>query len=113
MTGAFVLGTGLAVTYLNLRELRAEDPSPEVPDIEIEKPKAKKGLSKEANRALISSQHLQVKSSWENPGVYAWGSNAGKVVAPDSDETNVKNPRRIAFFDGALLRGKSPFHALV
>ena len=36
----------------------------------------KKASSKEENRDLISSQHLQVKKSWENPGVYAWGSNS-------------------------------------
>ncbi|GAM89305.1 hypothetical protein ANO11243_073420 [Dothideomycetidae sp. 11243] len=55
-------------------------------------------------RDLISSQHLQVKRSWENPGVYAWGSNAGKVVAPDSTDAFVKTPRRMKFFDGQLLR---------
>jgi alpha-tubulin suppressor-like RCC1 family protein len=64
----------------------------------------KKARSSEENRDLISSQHLQVKRSWENPGVYAWGSNVGRVVAPDSDETNVKKPRRIAFFDGKIIR---------
>ena len=31
----------------------------------------KAGTSREENRDLISSQHLQVKRSWENPGVYA------------------------------------------
>ncbi|KAF2814375.1 RCC1/BLIP-II [Mytilinidion resinicola] len=83
------------------RDAHAEAP-PE-PEIEFEKAR-RKATSKEDNRALISSQHLQVKKSWENPGVYAWGSNAGKVVAPDSDETFVKTPRRISFFDGKLLR---------
>jgi alpha-tubulin suppressor-like RCC1 family protein len=66
--------------------------------------KRRKPSSKEENRDLISSQHLQVKKSWENPGVYAWGSNSGRVVAPDSEELNVKTPRRIAYFDGKLLR---------
>ncbi|TVY34174.1 Protein FMP25, mitochondrial [Lachnellula subtilissima] len=64
----------------------------------------KKGTSREENRDLISSQHLQVKKSWESPGVYAWGSNSGKVVAPDSDEAFIKTPRRIPFFDGKLIR---------
>jgi alpha-tubulin suppressor-like RCC1 family protein len=45
-----------------------------------------------------------VKRSWESPGVYAWGSNSGKVVAPDSDEAFIKTPRRIPFFDGKLVR---------
>ncbi|TVY46652.1 Protein FMP25, mitochondrial [Lachnellula occidentalis] len=64
----------------------------------------KKATSREENRDSISSQHLQVKKSWENPGVYAWGSNSGKVVAPDSDEAFIKTPRRIPFFDGKLIR---------
>jgi hypothetical protein len=66
--------------------------------------KRRKGKSREENRDLISSQHLQVKRSWENPGVYAWGSNSGRVVAPDSDEAFIKTPRRIAYFEGMLLR---------
>jgi alpha-tubulin suppressor-like RCC1 family protein len=83
------------------RDAHAEAP-PE-PELEFEKAR-RKPTSKEDNRALISSQHLQVKRSWENPGVFAWGSNAGKVVAPDSDDAYVKTPRRIPFFDGQLLR---------
>ncbi|KAF2663472.1 mitochondrial protein-like protein Fmp25 [Microthyrium microscopicum] len=58
----------------------------------------------EESRDLLNSPHLQVKRSWENPGVYAWGSNSGRVVAPDSEERFIKTPRRIAFFDGVLLR---------
>ncbi|MCJ1464531.1 hypothetical protein MMC07_003144 [Pseudocyphellaria aurata] len=73
-------------------------------EVKIEKPKQTKRLSKEENRDTISSQHVQVKQSWENPGVYAWGSNSGRVVAPDSDEALIKNPKRIPFFDGLLLR---------
>jgi alpha-tubulin suppressor-like RCC1 family protein len=72
-------------------------------EVKFEEPR-KKAASREENRDLISSQHLQVRKSWENPGVYAWGNNSGRVVAPDSDETNVKTPRRIAYFDGKLLR---------
>ena len=64
----------------------------------------KKGASKEQNRALISSQHLQVKRSWENPGVYAWGSNSGKVAAPESQEAFTKTAKRIPFFDDLILR---------
>ncbi|KAK1753099.1 regulator of chromosome condensation 1/beta-lactamase-inhibitor protein II [Echria macrotheca] len=76
---------------------------PEQAEIVFEKPR-KQARSKEENRDLLSSQHVQVKNSWENPGVYAWGSNAGKVIAPDSDEAVVKLPRRIRYFDGQLLR---------
>jgi len=70
----------------------------------FEESRKKAGASKEENRDMISSQHLQVKRSWENPGVYAWGSNSGRVVAPDSTENIIKTPRRIPFFDGKLLR---------
>ena len=101
------LGAGTALFHgsrrLGFREVHAEAPPAPV-EVTIEKPKKTKGLSKEQNRDIISSQHLQVKKSWENPGVYAWGSNSGRVVAPDSDETVVKFPRRISFFDGHLLR---------
>jgi hypothetical protein len=72
-------------------------------DVQFEKPR-KQAVSKEDNRDLISSQHIQVKNSWEHPGVYVWGSNAGKVVDPQSDDKMVKLPRRLAFFDGQLLR---------
>ncbi|KAL9003561.1 MAG: hypothetical protein Q9188_003582 [Gyalolechia gomerana] len=86
-----------------IQNVQAE--APPVPiEVTIEKTKKKKALSKEENRDTISSQHLQVKRSWENPGVYAWGSNSGRVVAPDSDEQIIKTPRRIPFFDGILLR---------
>lgn len=85
-----------------LREVHAEEP-PKEQDLSFEKPR-RAATSEEDNRAIISSQHLQVKKSWENPGVYAWGSNSGRVVAPDSDDNFVKTPRRIAALDGVLLR---------
>ncbi|CAF9923362.1 MAG: hypothetical protein HETSPECPRED_005305 [Heterodermia speciosa] len=79
--------------------------SPSIPvDVKTEKVKRRTGLSKEENRDSISSQHLQVKRSWENPGVYAWGSNSGRVVAPEIDDNIVRLPRRIPFFDNVLLR---------
>ncbi|KAL7797224.1 regulator of chromosome condensation 1/beta-lactamase-inhibitor protein II [Trichoderma ceciliae] len=72
---------------------------------ELEFERARKhAASKEDNRELISSQHLQVKRSWEHPGVYAWGSNAGKVIDPKSNEKNIKLPRRVSYFDDQLLR---------
>jgi alpha-tubulin suppressor-like RCC1 family protein len=98
----FALGGAVAIAYSTTSELHAD--APVAAEIEIEKPKKKKGQSKEQTRDAISSQHLQVKRSWENPGVYTWGSNVGRVAAPDSDETYVKNPRRIRFFDGQVLR---------
>lgn len=101
------LGAGTALfkgsEHLHLPELHAEAPAAPV-EVKFEKAKKTKGLSKEENRDNISSQHLQVKKSWENPGVYAWGSNSGRVAAPDLDEALIKQPRRIPFFDGVLLR---------
>ncbi|KAK5126307.1 hypothetical protein LTR85_010543 [Meristemomyces frigidus] len=82
----------------------AEAPPKDDTPLVFEESRKKAGFSKEENRDMISSQHLQVKRSWENPGVYAWGSNTGRVVAPDSTDNVVKTPRRIAFFDGMLLR---------
>ncbi|UNI17661.1 hypothetical protein JDV02_003989 [Purpureocillium takamizusanense] len=79
------------------------DDEPAKAELEFEKPR-KQPVSKEDNRDLISSQHLQVKSSWEHPGVYAWGSNVGKVIDPNSNEKYIKLPRRIAFFNDQLLR---------
>lgn len=71
----------------------------------FEQTRKKAGVSKEENRDLISSQHHQVKRSWENPGLHAWGSNSGRVVAPESPKDSVvKTPRRITWFDGKLLR---------
>ena len=84
----------------------AEDEKNQAPvkaEIEFEKPR-KKVKSKEENRDLISSQHAQVKHSWEHPGVYAWGSNVGKVIDPKSSEKYVKAPRRISYFNDQVLR---------
>jgi alpha-tubulin suppressor-like RCC1 family protein len=103
ITLAAVAGLALLYSTSSLREAHAEVASPPT-ELTIEKSRKKKGASKEENRDLISSQHLQVKRSWENPGVYAWGSNTGKVAAPDSEEAHVKTPRRIPYFDDMLLR---------
>ena len=101
VVGLFILGNA----YHNIPKASFDSPpSSDQPDFVVEQPVKKKGASKEQFRDLISSQHLQVKKSWENPGVYAWGSNTGKVVAPDSDEAIIKSPRRIPFFDDVLLR---------
>lgn len=84
------------------RSIQAES-VPVPADITFEKER-KKGKTKAENRELISSQHLQVERSWENPGVYAWGDNRGRVVAPGSDEQSIKAPRRITYFDGKIIR---------
>jgi len=109
---AVAVAGGLATAsqyYLNkgafIRSAHAEAPAEEEENPLIyEESRKKSGNSTEENRDMISSQHHQVKRSWENPGVYAWGSNIGRVVAPDSTESVIKTPRRLAFFDGQVLR---------
>lgn len=99
---ATTIGAGALYSLGYPRSLHAEVvPTPA--EVTFEKAR-KKAVSRENNRDLISSQHLQVKKSWENPGVYAWGSNTGRVVAPGSEESVVKTPRRIPYFDGKLIR---------
>ena len=94
----------LAIIYTSTAGHAFAEAVPAEPELVIETSKKKKGASKEENRGLISSQHLQVKKSWENPGVYAWGSNTGKVVAPESNEAYIRTPRRISYFEDTLLR---------
>ena len=103
----FAAAAILALVYYSNASVgpaQAEEPGSDPPEFRIEKTKKKKGVSKEENRDLISSQHLQVKKSWENPGVYVWGSNTGRVAAPESNEAYVRTPRRISWFDDVLLR---------
>jgi alpha-tubulin suppressor-like RCC1 family protein len=101
--------TATAFQWVNgdslIREVHAEEPPKDDDQVELqfEAPR-RQPKSAADNRNIISSQHLQVQKSWENPGVYAWGSNAGKTVAPDSDEKYIKTPRRMRYFDGKLLR---------
>jgi alpha-tubulin suppressor-like RCC1 family protein len=99
---ALTIAAGGLYASGHTRTLHAEA-VPATAEVRFEE-KRKKASSREENRDIISSQHLQVKKSWENPGVYAWGSNSGRVVAPDSEELHIKTPRRIAYFDGKLLR---------
>jgi len=109
---AIAVAGGLATIsqfYINnggfLRRVHAEEPVDEEENpLVFEESRKKTGNSVEENRDMISSQHHQVKRSWEAPGVYAWGSNTGRVVAPDSTENVIKTPRRVPFFDGKLLR---------
>ena len=106
---SFAIALGMSTSlylgaFTNQKELYAEAPLISIDVVPERSVKRKTGLSKEGNRDLITSQDLQVKKSLENPGVYAWGSNTGRVVAPDSVEPLIKAPRRIPAFDGVLLR---------
>lgn len=102
--GASVLGGAILSLQASRWYLLHAEAQPESDPTPIFEAQRRAPTSKEDNRDIISSQHLQVKKSWENPGVYAWGSNSGRVVAPDSNEKFIKTPRRIAFFNGVLLR---------
>ncbi|KAL2163480.1 hypothetical protein VTH06DRAFT_5538 [Thermothelomyces fergusii] len=105
LTVAVVSGAGALWAYPRLFGERQPAGPAKAETVEIVYEKArKKADDKEEGRELVSPQHVQVKRSWEHPGVYAWGSNAGKVVAPDSNEAVIKTPRRIPYFDGKLLR---------
>lgn len=77
---------------------KAAETGPQKAQIEFEK----KGQPNSKEDA--GSQHNQVRDSWEHPGVYAWGSNAGKVIDPNSKEAYIKRPRRIPYFENQLLR---------
>jgi len=100
-----VSGVALAAApYVIERFVNTEAPAePEKPELIFEKP-LRKSASAEENREALSSQHLQVKNAWEYPGVYAWGSNVGKVVDPESNDPVIKTPKRLRYFDGQLLR---------
>ncbi|OKL60598.1 hypothetical protein UA08_04047 [Talaromyces atroroseus] len=72
--------------------------------VSIERPKTTPTLSDERNREILSAQHAQIKKMSSSPGVYIWGSNSHRVVDPDSSETIIKQPRRLRYFEGQLLR---------
>ncbi|KAK2590744.1 hypothetical protein QQS21_011576 [Conoideocrella luteorostrata] len=104
--GVFGLAAASAYYYPTIKESLSAPEMPAEPSKaqpKFEKAR-KKPVSKEDNRDIISSQHLQVKSSWEHPGVYAWGSNEGKVIDSSSNEKYIKLPRRIPFFNDQVLR---------
>lgn len=104
-----VFGGAAAISYFlpQLRAVFTKDKTslegPQKAELVFEKPR-KHAVSKEQNRELISSQHIQVQGSWEHPGVYLWGSNVNKVVDPEGKDKNVKLPRRLRFFDDQILR---------
>lgn len=103
LLGGLVVAVAAGGAFALYPAYTREPPKPTAATVEFERARPDPA-SKEDNRDQISSQHLQVKKSWENPGVYIWGSNSGKVVAPESNEPVVKTPRRLAYFDGQLLR---------
>ncbi|GAO52576.1 RCC1/BLIP-II protein [Saitoella complicata NRRL Y-17804] len=45
-----------------------------------------------------------VEADVQGPGVFAWGSNLGGVLAPTSKEERVLSPRRLKFLDAVVLR---------
>jgi alpha-tubulin suppressor-like RCC1 family protein len=101
LTFAVVFAASAAAAYLyyqpNQSTVQEEPAASEDQNKKGRRPKERKAPS-------ITSQHDQVKQSWESPGVWIWGSNAGKVVTPDSNEAIVKAPRRLQYFNGQALR---------
>ncbi|EED19918.1 rRNA processing protein Nop9, putative [Talaromyces stipitatus ATCC 10500] len=81
-----------------------EKPSRRLEKVTFEKPKTDASVTEERNRELLSAQHAQIKKMSANPGIYIWGSNKYRVVDPDSEETIIKEPRRLRYFEGQLLR---------
>ncbi|KFX98407.1 hypothetical protein O988_04356 [Pseudogymnoascus sp. VKM F-3808] len=101
-----IVGAGAvyAISY-SRTPAEAKAPKAQIPPAEVTfEQERKKPSSAEENRESISSQHVQIKKSWENPGVFAWGSNVGHVVSPESNESAIKTPKRIPYFDGLVLR---------
>lgn len=103
--GVLGITSAASVAYLIGRN-KEEDVAPrkEPVDITFENSRTNGVLTKEEIRERLSSQHVQIKKSLENPGVYAWGSNKGRVVDPESKEAIIKAPQRISYFNGQLLR---------
>ncbi|EAW09687.1 putative mitochondrial protein Fmp25 [Aspergillus clavatus NRRL 1] len=52
----------------------------------------------------LDSQYVHERRSLKSPGVFLWGTNAYRVVDPNSKETVIKAPRSFAYFDGEVLR---------
>lgn len=69
-------------------------------------PKEEKPRKRKPAKAQLVEEKKPAEgpSSRDSPGVYAWGSNAGRVIDPASNETIIKSPRRISFFDDQVLR---------
>lgn len=97
LVGGVAAGAALVAYPMLTAEPEKKHVGPEKAELVFEK-------AREKPVSELSAQHVQVKQSWEHPGVYAWGSNAGKVVAPDSNEPVIKTPRRISYFDDQILR---------
>lgn len=64
-------------------------------------PKAK-DLSKFEDN--LGPLYVQRKKSLKSPGVYLWGANSYRVADPESNESVVKTPRKISYFDGQALK---------
>lgn len=66
--------------------------------------KPKKKIAKAEPIVVEEKIEGPIKGNRDNPGVYLWGSNAGRVIDPNSREVVFKSPTRLAFFDDQVLR---------
>ncbi|RPA84758.1 RCC1/BLIP-II [Ascobolus immersus RN42] len=63
-----------------------------------------KSLLPGKNSSVVNLEDAKDLNGWTEPGVYLWGDNRGRVIAPESSDICIRNPRRISFFDGKVLR---------
>ncbi|KAL2891534.1 Protein FMP25 mitochondrial [Ceratocystis lukuohia] len=104
--GALAFGTAAAIVYYYPTIARAISGEPTEEDQKkLDRSRVKPTKAKLASQTLVSQTDLNaIPKSWDVPGLYVWGLNASKVADPNSQETYVRVPRRIKYFDGQLLR---------
>lgn len=92
----------LAVFGLSAAAVYYFSPNDKAAPAKPEKPKKK--IAKAEPIIVEKKVEGPVKGNQDNPGVYVWGSNAGRVIDPNSREVIFKSPTRLAFFDDQVLR---------
>jgi alpha-tubulin suppressor-like RCC1 family protein len=96
--------TAASVAYIWTSEKGITSRETSEESVAIVRPKIVPTVSEKQNPEILRAQHAQIEKMSSNPGVYVWGSNSHRVVDPDSSETIIKQPRRLRYFEGQLLR---------
>lgn len=86
---------GAAAGALLLREGKVQEVHADAPKEVVRRVEWKEGNTLEVPKDV---------NRWEKAGVYAWGDNRGRVVAPDSNVPSIKTAQRMHCFDGMVLR---------
>lgn len=103
--GPLIAVAGASGAAYLAHSMSRERQNEELKRTEKEKADAANLVAKQIKDSLRSNaERKQVEKSWENPGVFVWGSNEGGVVDPESSSNNVKLPRRLKYFDGKVIR---------